>query len=433
MSAVFSKDGLSYTQGSGEFTLLAAQNWGNAASPTSATSADVRVAAYGSYYGFYKDNGSKAPFRTPSVTASPVSNSMNIYMGTQYFNYPYVNIYINGSSMPIPLELDTAATGIMINASALASAGISLPESDFDFAGGFGSGDTFSGYISYANVSTSGGIVSQDMPIAVATTDTAFPSSGLLQGDFGMGLSPSPNASFGYNNGGTTIFTPSFADALPVDDNGYVLNFNIAFNQYGYNNAIESTAPAGTIIYGLNTTSDNAIPAGSYFYPNSDVNGYPYDFPTIPSEFGGDSFNSAGSQFYSFFDTGSGLIYMGNGALNDSISSFSSSYDVDASCDNFINGGLQVSFSLKGSNDNYIPNNFITDPNSPDNNFCDYGTFSPVAEGNAIALDNALYYGGIPVSMGVGVEDFGLPFMFNQPMYWQAQSPQSSWGVGIEP
>jgi len=372
---------------------------------------------------------------------SPASavNTMNVYLD-EYSdesapNIPYVTIYINNKSFN--LLLDTGATGIMINQSALQTSGVNLPQSNFNFSGQFGDGGTFSGYISYANVSTAanGGLTAQNIPIAVATTDTDFPSSGFLQGDFGMGLSP--YYSFGYyytSSGNTAIYTPSIVNYFPSDYNaGFILqpNNNISFTN-GYS-VVNDTEPVWTLIYGLNTESNNAVPSSSgwIFYPNTQ--GQEQAYPSIQSQFGGQSSDSTGYLFYSLFDTGSNFIYLGTDALDDAVGNNTASTNDVYSCSGYSNlvyGGLTVSFSLLNNESNYSEINFITEPyntsNTSQNEFCDY-TISP-ATNDAVAYDNTIDYQG----SSQGQEDFGLPFMFNQPMYWQAQSQTTNWGVGIE-
>jgi fibronectin type 3 domain-containing protein len=468
MISAFTNSTLSYTKGSGNFTLLAAQNY---SSLTPLTAANIQTAAYGSYYAYYKYNGpnaaSRAPFQITPASATPASTSMNVYLnaaiqadnpGYMTANIPYVNVYINGSATPIHLLIDTGATGIMINQSALTSVDPTLPESNFNFSGGFLDGTTFSGYISYANVSTSGGLIAQNIPIAVATTDTAFPSTGFLQGDFGMGLAPTN--SFAINSGTFILYTPSFDTALPSSYNsGFTLDFNNITFTDGYNETISDTTPVGTITYGLSTP-----PAGSNFYPNAPVSPYLPADPYIQSEFGGLSSDPVGNNtFYSYFDTGTNFIDLGKYALDDSISGFAASFGTSGSPDVYdvygnpicnppvapnthytpitpafsgdINGGLVVVNSLLNSTGAYIANNVTSGPDaiSPGNTWCYYNDFDTTdipAAGNALATDNELYYTG---SSNGGQEGFGLPFIFNQPMYWQALSPTAQWGVGIEP
>jgi hypothetical protein len=433
ITTAFSNSGLSYSQGSGDFTLLATQNYN---SSNTLTAANIQTAAYGSYYGFYQDNGSQPPFQITNSTAASTANTMNVYLD-EYSdesapNIPYITIYIN--NQPINLLIDTGATGIMINQSALTASGITLPMSNFNFSGQFGDGGAYSGYISYANIATGGGLTAQNIPIAVATTDTDFPSTGFIQGDFGMGLSPYD--SFGDNSSGYNIvYTPSIVNAFPSNYNGgFILNFNNISFTNGYNNAINSSTPAGVLTYGLNTTVDNTVPSGSNFYPgvSTQILGYSPPVPYIQSQLGGQSSDSTGYQFYSFFDTGSNFIFLGTDALDDAVNNTASTNDVYSCAGlNLIYGGLTVYFSLQNNLGVYNANNFTTEPVGSYNNFCDYNVFDSTAS-DSIGIDNAVVYGGSQQ----GQEDIGLPFMFNQPVYWQAQqaqAPNSSWGVGIEP
>ncbi|MHB1664956.1 MAG: aspartyl protease family protein [bacterium] len=432
MTTAFSNSALSYSQGSGYFTLLAVQNYN---SSNAQTAADIQTAAYGSYYGFYRDNGSQAPFQITNFTAASAANTINVYLD-EYSdesapNIPYITIYIN--NQPINLLFDTGATGIMINQSALTASGITLPMSNFNFSGQFGDGGAYSGYISYANITAgSGGLTAQNIPIAVATTDTDFPSAGFIQGDFGMGLSPYDSFGTNHSSGYTIIYTPSIITALPSNYSaGFILNFNNISFTNGYNNAINSSTPAGILTYGLNTTVNNTVPSGSNFYPaaSTQILGYSPSVPYIQSKLGASSSDSTGYQFYSFFDTGSNFIYLGTDALDDAVNNTASTNDVYSCAGlNLVYGGLLVSFSLQNNLGVYNTNNFTTEPVGSYNNFCDYNVFNSAA-GGSIGINNAVVYGGSQQ----GQEDIGLPFMFNQPVYWQAQSPNSSWGIGIEP
>lgn len=370
------------------------------------------------------------------------NNTMDVYldkfsdMGT--VNIPYVYVYINGNTTPIPLLLDTGATGIMINEWALPQ-GVTVTKSGKNFSGSFADNGTYSGYVGYANISTSpgGGLTADNIPVAIATTDTDFPSGSLLQGDFGMGISP--YYSFGNINGSPTLYTPSFVSGLSDSNynNGFILNFNtVGFNSDGYS-IINSPndVPAGTITFGLNTVSDNEILPGSIFYPNA--SGQTEPFPMIASEFGGYAADSEGYGFYSFFDTGSNYIYLGTGAEDYSISGFSQAGDVISSgppqCINILYGGLYVDFDLYDSGGAPVSGAFTTAPNNPQNSFCDYQDYLNAAKSSgssAVATDNAAFYsGGYPQG---GQEDLGLPYIFDKPIYWQVQSQPSGWGVGIE-
>ena len=260
---------------------------------------------------------------TPTVKA--YNNVMYIYLDDyadeDSRNIPYVYVYINGGSTPIPLLLDTGATGILINKSALTTAGVNIASTSNTFSVTFGDNSTASGYVNDADVytaSSGGGLEAQNIPIAIATSDNAFPSTGFLQGDFGMGLSP--YYSFGQSGG--TVYTPSFPTAVSNSNysNGFILNFqNITFTN-GYDILDNpKNNPVGTITFGLNTESDNAVPATSEFYPDLSQSGNQYSFPLIPSEFGSSTSDSNSNEFYSFFDTGSNFIYFGTDALDDAV------------------------------------------------------------------------------------------------------------------
>jgi hypothetical protein len=375
----------------------------------------------------------------PLPSGSPI-NTMNVYLDKysdeNAVNKPYVNVYINGSPTPIPLLLDTGATGIMINQSALTNAGITVSQSGYTFSGSFGDGGTFSGQVDYANVSTAAGgsgLTAQNIPIAVAAADMDFPSGGFLQGDFGMGLSPYPYlSSFGNSNG--SMYTPSIVTAFPAPyNNGFILDFNnVSFIDGGFDIINEpDITPAGTLIFGLNTESNNMIPAGSNFFPNA--SGQTYAFPMIESEFGG-YFSTEGKQFYSFFDTGTNYIHLGTDAINYGTGNSLAYVDDVYSCEgfSFLYGGTTIDFGLFINSNFYHPYGLETAPDNTYNDFCDYTALTNAmnsSTASAIALDNNVLY---DTSFG-SEADFGLALMLNQPFYWQAQSSNSSWGVGIEP
>ncbi len=376
----------------------------------------------------------------------PISNTMNVYLEQEngqsstnnIYNSPYVNVYINGSSTPIHLLLDTGATGILINQSALTSAGINIIPTIYNFSGQFGDSGIFGGYVAYANISTSGGLTAQNMPIAVATNDTDFPSTGFLQGDFGIGLSPY------YSFGGTVntsgeLFTPSFATAISNSsyNNGFILDFNNLLFTNGYDIIANPQAtPAGTVIYGLNTTANNAIPLGSIFYENNPLE-TTAGFPLISAEFGGYTEDSQGQMFYIAFDTGTTLIHLGYDALNYGIANGATINDIDynanSACFDFVFGGLNLYYGLYTATE-WTYNSFITEPVGPYDNFCEYSALISASTSSAGALDNIVDYDYTNITeKSPGQEIFGLPFMFNQQMYWQAQTSNSAWGVGIEP
>lgn len=389
--------------------------------------------------------GGSSPFSTPApnnTASTPAVTGYNNVMYVYLDDYadedapdiPYVYVYINGGSTPIPLLLDTGATGILINKSALTAAGVNIASTSNSFSVVFGDSTKASGYVNNLDVYTAasgGGTAAYNIPVAIATSDTAFISSGFLQGDFGMGLSPC--SSFGQSDG--SIYTPSFSSAVSDNNynNGFIINFrNITFtNGYTIINNPQNN-PVGTITLGLNTESDNALSAQSEFYPNSLA--CQEQFPMLASLFGGYTSDSTGYAFYSFFDTGSNFIFLGTEALDDSIGSGASTNDVITSglCSSFVYGGLTVNFSLLNSNESYYPNSFITEPdNGPNNSFCDYQdaiNAMSTTDKDALAFKYAVYY----VGSKQGQEDFGTSFMFGNILFWQAQTANQTWGVGVE-
>ncbi len=390
--------------------------------------------------------GGNSPLSQPLPIISTVNNTMNVYLEQEngqsstnnMYNRPYVNVYINGSSTPIHLLLDTGATGILINQSALTSAGINIIPTIYTFSNQFADLGAFSGYVAYASVSTGGGLTAQNIPIAVATTDADFPSTGFLQGDFGMGLSPYYSFGGAVNTPGE-LFTPSFATAISNSsyNNGFILDFNNLLFTNGYEIiANPQTTSVGTIIYGLNTTVNNTIPLGSIFYANNPLN-TTQSFPLISAEFGNYTEDSQGQMFYIDFDTGTPLIHLGFDALNYGIASGSTINDIDSNanseCYDFVFGGLNLYYGLYTATE-WTYNSFITEPVGVYDDFCEYSALTSASTSSAGALDNAVIYDYTNITEGSpGQEIFGLPFMFNQPMYWQAQTSNSPWGVGIEP
>ncbi len=375
-------------------------------------------------------------------------NTMSIYSNNDptygaILNVPYVTIYINGK--PFNLLLDTGATGIMVNSQALADAGVNLPQTNNYFSGYFGDNTSFSGYVTNADtVSTlpSGGLTATNIPIAVATTDTAFPSNGLIQGDFGMGLSPF--VTFGNFNGANQTFsiTPSLVQGLSAAaySNGFILNFNSnLLNNDGYA-YINSNQSIGSIIFGLNTEPNNNVSSGYTFF-RSDPVWANAPCPVIDTAFGLTTADSYGFPFYSYFDTGANFILLGSDALSDSISNFTASeeYNCDGAT-NIVMGGLPVAFHLSNpSSNSYSDLSFITSPDDKNLNY----EFCP----SNIPNNNSLLVSNFVIDMGNSVQNnpeaMGLPFMLNRSMYWQAPTliyadppPNrwniSTWGVGIK-
>lgn len=421
--------------------------------------------------------GANAPYSFEDINAvtDTVSNTLQVkyedYSPDPPYdnepNRPYVTIYIGGK--PFNLLFDTGATGIMINKSALTADGVKLPDNSsipIDiFSNHFKDNTTFSGYVSHGTVSigTSNALkTSSNFPIAVATTDTEFPSGGFIQGDFGMGLSPYD--SFGNIQGGKD-FTPSIVTMLPGNyNNGFIFKPNNGITFDG--SATVSNTGSGLIIFGLNTEPDNipnrlsldALNAKSnairiieyiatIFFSNAAPKGYYYAYPLIKSEYGGELTNPAsdgGYQYYTFFDTGSTVSLFGTGALTDGINGFSPATDEYDSCgyaslgNNYLYGTLNIDVSLYDDSGSYYQLGAYTGPNFlnvyaythiKDNTICSF--LSPSA-------DEPLLINGETVDAGPnkmnGQEIIGMPGMYSAysngqlvlGYYWQV----NPWGVG---
>ncbi len=359
-----------------------------------------------------------------------------------YINTPYITVYINGK--PFNLLLDTGATGILVNQSALTASGITLTRTGGTFNGSFGDTSTFKGYVASAQVQTLAvnGLTADNVPIAVDTDtskNSSFPPTGFLQGDFGMGLSP--YYSFGQSNdssqpGAGITYTPSLVPYLAGYTNGFVMQFTPNLNQDGY-----SSSGSGMIVYGLNTSEqNNNVSSGYDFFPNDSAQQQAYPF--IDAEFGGviDDPNYDPNNYYylsqnylSLFDTGSTFIYMDDDAMENATGIANiASYEYDQNTTfgtgtAIVNGGLDMSMGLYNQSGNYDQRaSFITSPD-------DKNLSAPYEFPDTIwnIQSGYLLFGNTILDLGnmYGQEDMGLPYFFNNTsMYWQA----SPWGVGIK-
>ncbi len=391
----------------------------------------------------------QAPYpMAPNTTAGNTLTVNYLPFSSDVPNIPYVTIYINGAKFN--LLLDTGATGIMMNQSALTSAGITLPATSYPFSGNFGSGCTstgagFSGNVTYGEVSTAptGGLsTSPYFPIAVTTTNCDSYGLG-LDGDFGMGLSP--YYTFGHDGvNSQPIFVPSVIYGFSQNyNNGFLLNILDAnFNSNGYDNS--SSAGAGSnIIFGLNTETNNTLKSGSVFFPDDGYAlGIPETFPLIYSQFGAATIDpSTSSNYLSYFDTGSNFMFMGSNALSDAINNFNSStmvYNCSSTTPvlgysstgnwNILIGGLSLPMYFESSSGSYLGNTYPTYPaynGTTDTSASDSICNLTLTSTSNPALDE--YY-VLDKRIIAGQEDFGLPFMFNQTLYWQV----SPWGLGAD-
>ena len=371
--------------------------------------------------------GGTSPSPAPTVICNSPAGAANqmpvCYTGSEgAINISYVTVYINNK--PFNLLLDTGATGILVNQSALQAAGINMAANSNTFSGSFADGTTFGGFVNGAQVSTmaSGGLsTSSNFPIAVNTSGNAFPSSGFLQGDCGMGLSNF--FSFGLSGGGT-MATPSFVQGLTTDNNGFVMSLPPNLNTDGY-----SYSGSGQLTFGL--TSGNT--SGFTFFPNDPVQSQ--SFPVLDSEFGGLSNNPAGRPYTSVLDTGSNFIFMensaianalgmGEGALSQIEYNLSSNTPLVGST-TLIKGGksLSVGFYTGSGFDNSA--GFTTSPNDSGVNFeFPQSVFTGVPSGGYLLIGDII----TPQSDGGGQQLMGLPYLFSPQMFWQV----SPYGIGIQ-
>jgi hypothetical protein len=222
---------------------------------------------------------------------------------SKYLGKPYVIIYIN--EKPFKLTLDTGSTGVMVTRAALRAEALSLPHSGYFFTGRFKRSCStinknigFSGYITYARVSTAfkvGLSTPPNFPVAVNTSNCFYP--GGLEGTFGMGLSPHSSIGKRYNNAKGEVFTPSAVTGFPKGfNNGFILKLYNSGSVY-----------KGEIIFGLNTEPDNCILKNFHFFPDMGYKkGYISEYPMINYELDIANINrTADKNYLSVFDTGS--------------------------------------------------------------------------------------------------------------------------------
>ncbi|MDA8174445.1 MAG: hypothetical protein M0018_07640 [Nitrospiraceae bacterium] len=369
-----------------------------------------------------------------------------------YINTPYVTVYItnaSGVSMPFNLLLDTGATGVLINQDALQAAGVNITRNNGSFCGQFGDGSMFGGYVSNATVATlaSGGLsTNSSFPVAV-NQDTApnnssyscqgfpnpgpagFPSGGFLQGDFGMGLSPS----YTFGGGSSTQSLPAY---LPGYTDGFFLSFTPIITSNGY-----SYTGNGTITYGLGGGT-----TGYSFFPNDARQSQA--FPSIDAEFGGvindpgytpTNHNYLGQNYFALFDTGSTFMFMGDNAMSNAagrtIDASSYEYYSNAFSSYFVNGGLSMIMGLYNGaamgNSNLASYDqrasFTTSPNTGNYQFSDSLFGTPPNNGYILFKDTILDLGPM-----YGLEDMGMSYFFNHSMYWASNTSTNGWGVGMQ-
>ena len=354
-------------------------------------------------------------------------NTMPVcFSGADGPDIPYVTVYIDGK--PFNLLLDTGVTGILVNQAALQAAGINMTPNSNAFGGSFADGTTFSGFVNGAQVSTlaSGGLsTDSSFKIAVDTGGNAFPSSGPLQGDFGMGLSSS--VSFGLFGG--SVPTPSLVQGIADShfNNGFLMQLSPGLNGSGY-----SYTGSGQLIFGLNSQSNNST-SGFSFFPNDPSQTQSY--PVIDSESGGLFKNPSGNKYESILDTGSNFIFMENSAIANAAgigenALASHEYQLPSGTPvigsiTLIKGGLNLSVGFYTGSGFDSRASFVTSPNDSSANFeFPASAFTGVPSGGYILISNAVN----PQSDDGGLELMGLPYLLTPPVYWQV----SPYGIGIK-
>lgn len=381
---------------------------------------------------------------TPDITAGNTL-TVNYMPSASGINIPYVTIYINGT--PFNLLLDTGATGIMIDQVALTSNGMTLPATSYAISGAFGSscgqpsGSNFTGSVTYARISTttSGGLeTSPYFPIVVSNCN--FQTIDGLDGDFGMGLSP--YFTFGYN--GTTsqqlIFVPSVVYGFSQNyKNGFLMDLADTFNANGYENAGNGT---GTVTFGLNTQTNNQLSGSSVFFPDYSYSaGWLSAYPMLGSRFGTATGNGT-DPYLSLYDTGSNFMFLSSNALTDAISGFNPSSMVyncggtrpvlgykSSGSWNILIGGLGLAMYFSTSSGSFSGTSYPTYPAY--NGTTDTSASDSLCGISLVSSEPFLFeYYVLDVGSTAGMEDFGLPFLFNTSLYWQAQTPAVSWGIG---
>ncbi len=179
---------------------------------------------------------SSPPTQPNTGLSSNFANGLYIFQGSDYVNEPVVTAYID--AQPVNLLLDTGASGVLVNASA-----VNIPKNDFTKQpafGAFGDGSTYSGTVASATVCLSPNNTNDCvvMPVVVDFEQTAFPIPGEIQGDFGIDCGQNPFADNAY----------CYLYYL-YNQNQYFNSSSLAFNTMSnfYNS---TTGQIGTITFG---------------------------------------------------------------------------------------------------------------------------------------------------------------------------------------
>lgn len=313
----------------------------------------------------------------------PTSNQPNsayICQGTDYINEPIITVYIDGK--PVSLLLDTGASGILVNQSA-----VNIPSSDYTntpFFGTFGDGSTYSGTVASATVCLNPNYKNTCvvMPVNVDYLEIAFSPSGEAQGDFGVDC-------------GSNIFSQnSFCYFYYLEAqngvNSYALSFSALSNTFYASPSPNS--PIGELTFGAYNNSNNGLISyngGGFPSTTAIFSSYTSSIPSF----------TAGN---SFFDTGSNFNDLTTDVFKTEIPNFSRTNNEGACYQNVLNGGLNISYNIQ----NVYSTTFLTEPPQ---NMCNLLTQPLVIEGATV--DAGSY-------SSVGYEDFGFPEMIRHSFVW---------------
>ncbi len=334
------------------------------------------INSYSSYSSFTSQyNLISASVATNNLIKNASGFTLNIYSGTDYQNEPVVMVYIN--NQPVKLLLDTGASGLVVNQSAIGNA---IPRSAYTnqtFFSSYGDGSTISGTMASATVCINPSLAQSciTMPIGVITSGNAYPTNGEIQGDFGM-----DNA---LNTQGTSN-AYSYNYYL-LQQNQYLNAFEIQW--YSLSNGYwqgSSTNPIGQIVF---DNANNSAPSYIFSYNGS--------FPETSMSF--KSYTDMG-----LFDTGSNYDFISTSVLQAEIPNYSTSKD-ENNCNSpaWVNGGYIISYSINSFN-----SSITTEPQSQ--SMCNYISAGSLFEG--LVMDNG--------QSAVGAEDIGLPDMLEHTFYW---------------
>ncbi len=271
------------------------------------------------------NTNSSIPYNQPSnLLSTPIYDTK--------WNTPYVVIYIN--NQPVKLMLDTGASGILVEQSA-----INLPAeayTSYTFHGQFGDGTTYFGTVASATVCLNPSLTQScvTMPIGVQTGGTSEHTWSSLSLNGGFGSANALNViALANNTSGQNLYVLSYQHYL-YQQNNTINSFTLSFSSMSSPYEIVSpNTPIGTLSFGAyNDVLNNLIPV-------NDVGETSLTFPSFTSSLPSYTVN------YVMFDTGTPIDLLNPKALSTEIPNFSTGEDVD-NCPYFgsLTSGLSLSY-----------------------------------------------------------------------------------------